>query len=38
MKKFNHVLVIDQVYGGKFLLKYIYVLALSRSTHCKIIS
>jgi len=35
-KFFNHVLDIDHVYGGKILLKYFYILAISPRTHCRI--
>jgi hypothetical protein len=35
---FNHVLVIDHVYGGINLLKYFYILAINPKTHCKFIS
>jgi uncharacterized membrane protein YbaN (DUF454 family) len=35
--RFNHVLVIDHVYGGINLLKYFNILATSPKTHHKII-
>jgi len=37
-KKFNHVLVIDHVYGGINFSKYFYIFVKSLKTHYKNIS
>ncbi len=36
--RFNHILVIDCVYGGINLLKYFHILARNIRTDCRIIS